>query len=854
MLRLVRTAAFTVLLASPLAFGQVPPRFPNPETQTGKFPSDIAVADLDHDGKLDAVARNAGSDDVTVLRGDGMGRLAVVQHVPTGDEPSAHLLADFDGDGHVDCLVTNFGTGDVVLLAGSGTGSLTARTPLPLGLQPTSLATADVDLDGDIDAFAANPASLLKLTSNGTSGFAVSTVVTGSQSAFAVGDVTGDGNPDLMRTPLSPLRLQTLKGDGAGGFSFLSNAGINGTIASVVALGDIDSDGDRDAAVGLLWDSNLTILRNAGGGTFVQQIQLLWGSPERTIITDETGDGAIDLVVFGPENFLWRGSGVGNFADIESRPPIGLGVLADMNADGQLDYVGADTQVDSSFGRVAVSMRDELGRWQTWHDNTFALCNALIDIDQDGDLDAVDGNAGGFVLTNFNDGLGNFTPGPTSAFPSIGVPDHPVAGDFNGDGLDDVVTTSSFELLTTLFGDGVGGFSNGVSTQLSTPPSGFDYRSLIVSDLDQDGSLDLAIERAAQKFDVTAYHGLGNGAFVAQGTVSFESSVAYTTDPFTVADLDANGFGDLVACDSTAAFALGGRVRVALGNATTTWQAPSTIVVGGLAGFHARCSDFDGDGNLDVATVFGSATGSHARTKLAVLLGNGTGALAPAMIHDTGPHFPYSLELALADFDADGDDDAAIAHGQLSSNSIVRNQGGSFTVTERYGGYGLFFDLHAADLDGDASPDLIGFAGKPLLSRHATQPCAGGFAEFGSGCFGHSYFVPHLAGFGCASPGQTFALVIDTAPPATNGILFLGGSPASLPLGYGCLFLVAPVGMQALSVPVSGSGLAGGYAKIFGELPTAFPIGYSVYSQVFVPTPDVTWGYASSNGLRIDVQ
>lgn len=59
----------------------------------------VAVADVNGDTKLDVVAANANSDDISVLLGDGAGGLATAVNYPVGDAPRDIAIGDLDGDG-----------------------------------------------------------------------------------------------------------------------------------------------------------------------------------------------------------------------------------------------------------------------------------------------------------------------------------------------------------------------------------------------------------------------------------------------------------------------------------------------------------------------------------------------------------------------------------------------------------------------------------------------------------------------------------------------------------------------------------------------------------------------------------
>jgi hypothetical protein len=68
----------------------------------GSRPISVAVGDFNGDGKLDLAVANLGSNDVSVLLGNGDGSFQAPRNFPTGLEPRSVAVGDFNGDGKVD--------------------------------------------------------------------------------------------------------------------------------------------------------------------------------------------------------------------------------------------------------------------------------------------------------------------------------------------------------------------------------------------------------------------------------------------------------------------------------------------------------------------------------------------------------------------------------------------------------------------------------------------------------------------------------------------------------------------------------------------------------------------------------
>jgi hypothetical protein len=133
----VRRTAVLVALAiagAALAAETVPPFGPPSRIAIGeaRSPSAIAAGDFNGDGKMDVVVASEGSNDVTVLLGDGRGGLRQGASVPAGANPAEIFVGDFDRDGHPDLAIANHDTSFVTILLGDGKGGFRPAPGSPL--------------------------------------------------------------------------------------------------------------------------------------------------------------------------------------------------------------------------------------------------------------------------------------------------------------------------------------------------------------------------------------------------------------------------------------------------------------------------------------------------------------------------------------------------------------------------------------------------------------------------------------------------------------------------------------------------------------------------------------------------
>ncbi|MCC3606174.1 MAG: VCBS repeat-containing protein, partial [Microcoleus sp. PH2017_29_MFU_D_A] len=130
---------------------------------------------------------------------------------PTGSSPVSVSIGDFNGDGKPDLAVANFGSAIAsILLNTTATGATTptfaTNVDFPTGNSPRSVSIGDINGDGKPDLAVANNSSnnasiLLNTTPTGATTPTFATNVdfpTGSASnSVSIGDFNGDGKPDL---------------------------------------------------------------------------------------------------------------------------------------------------------------------------------------------------------------------------------------------------------------------------------------------------------------------------------------------------------------------------------------------------------------------------------------------------------------------------------------------------------------------------------------------------------------------------------------------------------------------------------------------------------------------------------
>lgn len=288
---------------------------PGSPLSAGQLPNDIAIADLNSDGKLDLAVANHEQKQVTIFDGDGGGRFTRATTVSVQSKPHIHGVAvgDFDGDRKLDLAVESWGTNQVEILLSKGDG--TFNTPgrlLAVGRMPYQrLRAGDFNNDGFADVVTTNAeGDSVTLLLGGKNGFKESqgSPFQANKTPFgvAVGDVNKDGNLDLAivnysgePSDLKNDGLTVLLGDGRGGFNMAHGSPFpTGAAPTRVAIGDVNGDGFPDIAASNSESQNVTILLGSDKGDFGTPYQIPAGrEPKGIAIGDLNGDGKAEIVV-----------------------------------------------------------------------------------------------------------------------------------------------------------------------------------------------------------------------------------------------------------------------------------------------------------------------------------------------------------------------------------------------------------------------------------------------------------------------------------------------------------------------------------------------------------------------------
>ena len=703
------------------------------------------------DGIPDVVVA-AQNQQAAVLFGRADGRLAGGGNTQLGRIPSALAVADFNDDTFLDLLIADTGN-HLACFRGFSDGPPFERQGdlMEVGDNPVAIATHDFDDDGTTDI-----AVLLQgnqsfgevwiLYGNGDCTFSAppfpadAVVATGAgSSAIVVADFNGDGNADIGVTNATGNDVSILRGSAEGDFqevlprlsvvdpSLPPTSGGEGRVVEPVGIGAADFNGDSvaDLAVVNRNTDQVVLLLGNGDATFAAPRFFPSGSagssPTSIALGDVDGDGNADVVVANNRSSdasVLLGDGSGSLqlprVFVADQEPLAVGT-ANLDGDGRLDVIVSSRGNQGPTAAVLLGLGGGgLRSVENVPSDPSPTDVAVGDLDHDGLPDLAVAHGTGLVLLARAQPGGGFRPFIHGELDVDGNVSAIVASDFDGDLVTDIVVAKDDE--------GEIGFLRGRPGAQFAPEAtvavGAGLSALTTGDWNEDGFTDLAVTQQLGD-DPGRVVLLFGGEDGPGGVQSF--LVGLTPVAIATGDFDADGSADLLVANNVSGF-----TSVLLGGGDGSFAATDAVAVGGSPRTLA-VADFDRDGCDDfvvglsmngvVVPFFGACNGSFVRGPQSL-----SGALSPA-------------GLVAQDFTGDGIPDVAVADEVDNTVSLFMKRAGDrfflnlpnddYVVSRRP------VRMGAGDFDGDGRYDAIALNSFVAGSTSVLTNVAGAGAQRG---------------------------------------------------------------------------------------------------------------------------
>ena len=632
----------------------------------GLGPHSVAAADINSDGKTDIVVANYDDNSISVLlnttpAGASNPTFAAAQNFSTGSGPWSIAVADMDGDGKPDVVSANYGENSVSVLLnttspGSASATFAPQVRLPTETGPQYLAMIDVNGDGRTDIAVASDyfnstSVLLNETVPGTSMvlFGASKLVNSDpymSGRPVVGDVNGDGKPDLILSGYSLGNVEVLTNTTAPGAAVPSFARQQIFPSIVAAEGVAVCDVNTDGKIDVIAVSGSKVGVHLNATTSSMPIPVV--DPEQTF---PVGQDAYAVAV------------------------------ADLNADGRPDLAVASSYANSA----SILVNGTEPGWGTLlfgQDQEFSAGSgphsiAVADLLRDGRPDLITANYYSNTLSVFeNTTIQGATTLSFSAPETLATGSNPwtvVSADINGDGKPDLLATNFYDGTASVF---LNNSALGASTPTFSAPQtitmGPYVRSAAFADLNGDGKPDLVVSYSDSNLVNVLLNTTAAGSSVA--TFATQQTFPVGTFPYAIALADINGDGkpDIIASnygDNTVSVLL----NTTAPGATTPSFGSQQVFATGIFPYSLAVADFDGDGKPDVVT--GNFGGSGESTSISILLNTtvaGSSAVSFSALPLIGTSFAPS-DVRLVDLNADGRPDLIATHAGDTKLSTFLN-------------------------------------------------------------------------------------------------------------------------------------------------------------------------------------
>ncbi|CAM4809506.1 unnamed protein product [Rotaria magnacalcarata] len=656
-------------------------------TEYDSLPFALAIGDFNEDNNLDVAVANYGTNNVGIFLSYGNGSFASQMTFSTGmnSHPYSIAIGYLNNDTQLDIVVANSGTNNVGVLFGHANGTFEIETTYFTGnsSSPFSVVLADLNNDLTLDIVVANSGmdNVGVLFGYGNGSFAkqreFATGINSYPLSLAIGDFNKDNRSDIAISNYGTNHVDVLFGNNYATFSpQVTYTTGDASGPNSVAIGYLNNDSHLDIVVANCWNNNVGVFLGNGDGSFSTQTSYstgLYSLPYSVVLADVNLDGRLDIVVAnsGTDSIsILLGYGDGTFVNSKNystgynseQYSVAIG---DLNNDNKLDIVVANFDANNigillGYGDGTFSTQTTFLTGSSSSPNSVALG----DFNNDHYLDIVIALFGysyiGVVL-----GLGNgtFSEQVLYSTGSRATPSSVSIGDFNNDDRLDIVAAISFYWTNGIgifLGDGSGSFA---IIELFVTGFGSSPYWTTIGDFNNDNNLDVVVTNLGTN-NIGVFFGLGDGTFLDQETYSTGES----SQPYSVAVGDFNN-------DTRLDIAVGNygtsNIGVFLGIDVPTFVSVETYSTGSSSlPYSIVVNDFNNDTELDMVVA------NYGTDSVGVFFGYANATFSSQTTYSTG-FLSFPTSLVVGDFNGDDKLDIAVA------NSVADNVGVLFGLGNR---------------------------------------------------------------------------------------------------------------------------------------------------------------------------
>ncbi|MCB9655181.1 MAG: VCBS repeat-containing protein [Deltaproteobacteria bacterium] len=466
--------------------------------------NEVVLGDVTGDGYPDAIAvtQNAppkfGGFEILVGDPSRPGQFASFALYQTLRLPRFVVLSDVDGDDDLDIVVAAEEANGIEVWKNSG-GAFTRTGAFVIAQEIADLRLVDYDEDGDPDLVALGPTFDVVAWADNEGGgeFLAAPMLITTESpevtlnapvVIGAGQVAGSDAPDIVVGAKlgSGTQVTVFENRHPRYVHVLSSEELPVTTATVLRVGEVNGIAPEDIVLGGTGETGVYLESN--GPLMFTEFDYPISKPQDVALGDVDNDGRTEIV-FSTDS-------TGNASDgtvvvqPDGEPTIehfqGEGarsvVVGDLNDDGVDDYAVANGVTDNVTVRFWTATGYDT---RTYNALPGITTMTLGRVGNDAYNDIIAVGAPGVVIMEGNPVFGLGSP---QRYDAGRTPSRVVSGDFNADGLADVVVVNPSDQISVLLARPQGGFFPPYTMSVCDEPSDFVGR-----DFDGDGRQDLAI-------------------------------------------------------------------------------------------------------------------------------------------------------------------------------------------------------------------------------------------------------------------------------------------------------------------------------------------------------------------------